>query len=111
MPGFPPNLGVGSGISTIGWVVAIIAVAVILWRGRRSSYISGTPVVLKRFHVNEDPSAKTAVEITGRISGIVSWVLTLLRLEPKFELTVTDSEATIRSGSLRGTAQLCIPLG
>jgi hypothetical protein len=111
MRGFAPNLGVGFGISTIVWVGAIIVVAVIWWRGRRSSYVSGTLVVLKRFHVNEDPSAKAAVEITGRISGIVSWVLTLLRLEPEFELTVTDSEATIRSGSLSGILHMCIPIG
>lgn len=110
MPGFGPNLGVGYGMSTIVWLVGIIVVVVIWWRGRRSNYVSGTPVVLKRFYVNEDPSARVGIEITGRMSGIVSWVLTLLRLEPEFELVVTNSEATLRLGSLSGIQYTYVPL-
>jgi len=110
VPGFAPSFGPGYGVSTLVWLIAIIVVVGIVWRGRRNNYVSGTPVVLKRFHVNEDPSAKTAVEISGRLSGIVSWVLTLLRLEPEFELVVNDSEATIRRGSLSGIVYIYVPL-
>ena len=67
--------------------------------------------MLQRFRINEDPSAKVAVEISGRASGLVSWVLTVLRLEPQIEFFVTDSEVMIRTASLSGIEHPCIPVG
>jgi hypothetical protein len=110
MPGFGPGPGLGYGVSTLVWVIAIIVVGVFIWRGRKN-YVSGTSIVLQRFRIDEDPSAKAAVEISGRASGLVSWVLTLLKLEPQIELFVTDSEVTIRTASLSGIEHTYIPLG
>jgi hypothetical protein len=110
MPGFGPGFGLGGGISTLIWMIAIIVVGVIVWRGR-TKFVGGTPIVLKHFRINEAPSAKTVIEISGRLSGIVSWVLNLLKLEPEVEFIVTDSEIMIRAASLSGIQNTFIPLG
>lgn len=110
MPGFNPGFGIGYGFSTIVWIIAVIIVGGIIWRGRRNNYVPGTLMVLSRFRINEDPSAKVGVEIVGRASGLVSWVMTLLRLEPEVEFVVTESEVTIRTASLSGIQHICVPL-
>jgi hypothetical protein len=109
MIGLSPQVAMGYGISTIIWVFAIVIVVGIVWRGR-ARYLLGTPIVLQRFRVNEDPGATVAVEISGRLSGIVSWILTLLNLEPTVELTVTDSEFKLCRASLSGILHTYIPL-
>lgn len=109
----------GLGLGLNGWtlfaafvqVVVFLILVGVVWSARKDKYVSGTTIVLRRFHLDEDPTAKVAVEISGRISGFVAWVLTLLRLEPEFELSVTDSEFTIRSASLSGTQFTYVPLG
>jgi hypothetical protein len=106
MPGFP----FGGGFSTLVWLVAIVVVSVVVWRGR-SGFVSGTPIVLSKFRVNEDLTARTSVEIVGRASGPISWILTALKLEPEFHLVVTNSEVSIRSGSLSGVSHTYVPLG
>src|SRR5712672_242557 len=110
MPGFGNALGLGYGLSTIIWGVAIIVVIGIIWRGRRS-YVPGTLMVLNKFRINQDPSVGPAVEIIGRASGIVSWVLTVLNLNPENRLIVSDSEVSIRSASLSGIEHTYIPMG
>jgi len=111
MPGFVPSFDSGLGVTTFVWLIAIIVVIGIVWRGRKNSFVSGTLIVLKRFRIDGYPSAKTVVEVSGRASGIVSWVLTLLKLNPEIELIVTDSEVTIRLASLSGIQYTYVPLG
>jgi hypothetical protein len=60
--------------------------------------------------VDEDPAARTSVEIAGRASGPISWILAALRLEPEFHLVVTNSEVSIRRGSLSGLVHEYVPL-
>ena len=97
---------VGYGISGLVWLIAFIVVGVVLWQGRHRSSLW----VLTRFIINEDPAAEIGVEIAGRVSGIVSWVLTLLKLNPEVELTVSRSEVSIRNASLSGTGHVYVPL-
>lgn len=107
-----PGLGL-SGWSLFTWFVEVVAFLILLgvvWGARKEKYVPGATIVLRRFHVDEDPAAKVAVEISGRASGFVAWVLTLMKLEPDFELSVTDSEFTIRSASLGGTQFTFVPL-
>jgi hypothetical protein len=90
-------------------VLVIVVIAGVVFR-RQKSYVSGTSVVLKKFRLNRDPSAKIAVEIVGRREGVVSWFLSLLKLEPNVRLVVTDSEVSIQTGSLSGISNTHIPL-
>ena len=108
-----PGLGIGMpelGFSSLLWLVVIVIAVALVWRGR-TTHVRGTRIVLKRFRINEDVSAGPAVEISGRASGLVSWLLNLLRLESGVDLTVTESEVSIRSASLSGFAHTFIPLG
>jgi hypothetical protein len=104
-----PGLGFGYGFSTVIWIIAIIIVAGVIWRGR-TRYVSGTTIVLTKFHINEDPSAGPALEIAGRVSGVISWILTLLRLSPEVEFVVTDTEVIKRTASLSGIEHIYVPL-
>lgn len=110
MPGFTPSSGIGTGFTSLVWMIALIIVATIVWRGRKN-HVPGTTIVLKRFRINEDCSAKIGVEIVGRASGLVAWILTLLRLEPEVELVVSDAEVTLRVADLSGIGYTYIPLG
>ena len=105
-----PGLGFGSGFSSLIWVIAIVVVGGIVWRGR-TRHVSGTPIVLTRFRMNEDPAARTVVEIAGRISGILSWILSALQLSPEVEFVVTDSEVILRWANLSGVQHTYVPLG
>jgi hypothetical protein len=109
-----PGLGLGlSGWSLFTSFVEVIAFVIlvgVVWGARKEKYVSGATIVLRRFHLDENPAARVAVEISGRASGFVAWVLTLLKLEPDFELAVTNSEFTIRSASLGGTQFTYVPL-
>ena len=110
MPGFPPMQVPDFGFAAFFWLVAILFVVGLIWRGR-ANYVTGAPVVLKRFRVNENAITGPAVEISGRASGLISWILNLMNLEPGIELTVTDTEVSIRSASLAGVRHTYIPLG
>lgn len=91
-------------------VVVFLAVLRAVLGGRRGKFVPAASIVLNRFHINEDPSANTIVELAGRTSGIISWLMTLLRLEPRTEFVVTNSEVSIRAASLSGTRIEYIPL-
>ena len=127
-PGVPPTRGDSSAspkslegdkmdnvtlIRVISGLISIIfflAVLRAVFSARRSKFVPGASIVLNRFRVTEDLSAKTVVELGGRASGIISWLMALLRLEPKTELVVTDTEVSIRAASLSGTKIEYIPL-
>jgi hypothetical protein len=110
MPGFLPDFQPELGFSSFLWFVAIVAVIGLVWRGRKS-FVTGTPIVLKKFRIDEGAAFGPAIEISGRASGVISWLLNLLRLEPDVDLTVTESEVAIRSASLSGVLHTYIPLG
>ena len=110
MPGFMPELRPELVFLSVLWFIAIVVVIGLVWRGRKS-FVTGTSIVLKRFRINESAAVGPAVEISGRASGLVSWILNLLGLEPGVDLTVTDTEVLIRSESLRGVLHTYIPLG
>lgn len=99
----------GFGFAVVIWVVALVALAVFVWRGR-TKFVSGTYIVLRGVKITDDPAAETVIEIWGRIAGIMSWILTTLGLEPEYHLSVTRNYMSIRSASLGGTLQTFIPL-
>lgn len=104
-----PFSGLGFGFSTVVGLVLFVLLIVVVWRGR-GNFVGGTPIVLRSFRVSGDPTAATIIEISGRISGVVSWILTLLRLEPEFQFSVTRTDISIRSASLSGIQHTYIPL-
>lgn len=108
MPGFVPSLG-NIGVSSLVWFVAFVIIVLVAWRGR-ARYLSGTTLVLKKFRLNDDPSAQTVLEVSGRPSGLVGFFLSLFRLDSSYELTVTNSTVSIEASSLSGLLRYYIPL-
>src|SRR6202050_1069915 len=107
--------GLGSGLLGIGFLAVIQVfllggLLVIIWRGR-ASYVVGTPIVIETFRIDGNPGAQRPLEIIGRASGIVSWVFTLLKIQTKVHLVVTNDEIAIRYASLSGLQDIYIPLG
>lgn len=100
------------GVGFEGFIVFVVIVIVggMVWRGRRNEFVAGTYVVVRKFKLSESPSSKVVVDISGRVAGIVSWVLTLLRLDPGFEFQVTDTEVHFHTGSLSGFYRKSVPL-
>lgn len=101
--------GFGLGFLNLIQLIVFFILAVVVWRERKG-FVSGTPIVLKRFRLSQDPAAGAVIEITGRVSGVVSWILTLLRVEPEFQFTATRDSVSIRRESLRGTQHTFVPL-
>lgn len=108
MSAFAPSLA-NIGISSFLWFITFVIIVLVAWRGR-GRYLRGTALALRKFRLNEDPSAQTVLEVTGRPSGIFGYLLTLLRLDSDYELTVTDSSVSIQAASLSGLLNLHIPL-
>jgi hypothetical protein len=67
-------------------------------------------LVLRKFVVNPNATTTPCIEISGRPSGLVAWVLTLLQLSTETHLTVTDLCTSIKSSSLSGEFTHFIPL-
>jgi hypothetical protein len=106
--------GLGSGLFGLGFLsliqLALLAgLVLIAWRGR-SRYVVGTSIVLTAFRLDKNPLAEMPVEIVGRLSGILSWFLTLLRIQPEVHLVVTRTAVSITRTSLGGLSHIYIPL-
>lgn len=103
--------GVGmSEMIVLAVVVIILIGGGIARRGRRGIRISGPTLVLRRFHIDETPSANILVDIVGRPKGIIAWLLTILGIDAETSLKATDKEVTFRSSSLFGQIHHVAPL-
>lgn len=68
-------------------------------------------LVLKKWHVSnlESTQENPFVDIVGRKSGILAWVLSLLGVDPTTTFTATNSGVTFHEGSLSGAGLSFIP--
>ena len=68
-------------------------------------------LVLKKWHVSnlESTQENPFVDIVGRKSGILAWVLSLLGVDPTTTFTATNTGVTFHEGSLSGAALAFIP--
>lgn len=104
----PPSFESFGFFEVMQFVVVLILV-VVVWR-ERGAFVAGTQLVLKRFRFDENPNAPVRIEISGRLSGIVSWILNILRVEPEYQFLAAQDSVSIRFDSLRGTRHIFIPL-
>lgn len=65
-------------------------------------------LVLRNFTV--DRNAETFLNIAGRESGVISFLLTLIGLDPTTSLTCTRKEALFKRSSIKGQLNRCIPI-
>ncbi len=94
----------------------IIAVVFSIFAGpflaRRSGGVnfSGPTLVLRQFKIDESSTDGFFVNIIGRPSGLIAWLLTLLRFDTESILKVSESEIMFASSSLFGEVRLLTPL-
>ena len=72
--------------------------------------ISGTPLVLRRFQIDETGVSGANVWIEARQAGIISFLLTLVGLDPNSSLKVTRGSISFRNSSVFGSSQVSTPL-
>ncbi len=95
-----------------GTAIVALIVIISLVRGSRNKYVSSSTYVLDSFSLHptatdEDPF----IRISGRHEGFISWVMTLLGMETRVDLTVGAKEWVLRGGSLAGMLTKSVPLG
>lgn len=72
--------------------------------------ISGSPLVLRRFQIDETGISGANVWIEARQPGLVSFLLTLVGLDPNSALKVTRGSISFRNSSVFGMNQVSTPL-
>ncbi|RKZ91385.1 MAG: hypothetical protein DRR19_07345 [Candidatus Parabeggiatoa sp. nov. 1] len=90
-------------------------VVFILWRlvgGRKNYFIDNTPLVLTQFDVNQNNNPdEPCVNIKGRSSGIIPFLLGLMEIESTTTVKVYDNRIEFwRDSRLYGTTSTTIPL-
>ena len=70
----------------------------------------GPTLVLRRFKINDTPSADASVDIVGRASGITAWLLTVMGFDAETSLKMTSKEISFKSSSLFGQTNQVVPL-
>lgn len=103
--------GIGGPELNILAVVIIVLVGGWLARLARGGVrIAGPTLVLRRFKVDETPSANLYVDIAGRRSGIIAWILTVIGFDAETSLKSTGQNITFKSSSLFGQIHRVVPL-
>lgn len=71
----------------------------------------GRPTLaLRQFNINEDGSDTPVIEIEGRAVGIISWLLTLMKLSTLTTLRLESDRLVLVESSLSGEIHTVIPL-
>lgn len=91
-------------------VVFILVGGGLVRRGGGGIRIAGPTLVLRRFKIDETPSANVLVDIVGRASGITAWLLTVMGFDAETSLKVTGKEVSFISSSLFGQTHQVVPL-
>ena len=68
-------------------------------------------LVLRQFDINEVASDGPSIEIEGRATGFVSWLLTVMKLSTLTTLKLESDRLSLVSASLSGEIHTVIPLG
>ena len=69
---------------------------------------AGSPLVLRRYAIDE--RGKFLVDIVGRQSGIIAWMLVTMGLDVETKLQVTRQSLSFKASSFFGTNYNTIPL-
>lgn len=106
-----PNVGIPEMlVGALAWFFIIVAFrSAVAGRGARLP-LSGRPLVLQRFFLDSTGRAPNLVEIQGRPQGLVSWLLTTMKVDATTSLTVTRSEISFKSAKLSGEHAIVVPL-
>ena len=68
-------------------------------------------LVIRKFNVNENGLDGKYLEIVGRASGLISWILTLMKLDTLTTLYLEADRLSVKTASLSGETHAVMPLG
>lgn len=97
-------------VAILGTLAFIVIVGLLARRGNAGLRIAGPVLALRRFEVNGLPDAPVVVDIRGRASGLVAWLLTVARIDNETCLVVTRDQVWFQAASLYGQTQRVVPL-
>ena len=88
-------------------IVAILIVSIVNVKGNKMSSL-----VIKHWAANTKPidENNNFINITGRSGGIISWILSLVKIDPTTTILVGIDRIEFTSASLAGTQSRLIPL-
>ncbi len=96
----------GIGMTELWMILGVIFFVSLtsLRRGGSIHSFTSTTLVLRRFRIIRNPASPTdsVIQIAGRPSGIISWILTTIGLADETTLVVTGREITFLDASIRG---------
>lgn len=72
--------------------------------------VRGPVLVLRKFKINESQSADPLVDIIGRTSGIIHYLLTIMGLDEETSFKLTNREILFKSSSLFGQLNMIASL-
>ncbi len=89
-------------------IAVVIGIIVMIRKRSRGFYT--TTLVLTQVKINRIPEDNTLIYIKGRASGLISWILNLMKLAADGSLLVTTEKAHFNSSSLSGDTDHVVSL-
>lgn len=92
--------------------IVLLVIVFTTFASRGAGQLPSLPPVLalRRFRVNEAPADGNYVDISGRPTGLVSWLLGVFGIDDESRLTITATHLSLRKGSLYGQLHTIVPL-
>jgi hypothetical protein len=92
-------------------VLLLVAAAIAIVTSMRSSVrFHGTTLVLRKFRIDESATSPALLEIAGRPSGLIGWLLDIMGLEGETTCTASESAMTFRTTALNGQLDHVVPM-
>lgn len=92
------------------WLVVLLVVLLSLGFAGAAARRSGS-LVVKKFFASATPREDGVyVEVIGRRSGVIAWLLSLLRIDPLVEMRIRFSRVEYFSGSFSGFHRVVLPI-
>jgi len=103
----------GIGVTEIVIIAGVLMISGLASASGNGRRFSSTTLVLRIFRLNAKPGTTTGpvVDISGRTSGLIGWILTVVGLSPETSLTVDGREVRSVDSSLFGQKFTVVPLG
>lgn len=104
-----PGCG-GGGMMSLVPLLGLLLLVFLLSKIFNKNRGLGPLLVLRKFHVEPAPGASVIVDIAGRPSGLVSFLLTIMKLDEETSIQVTKGAITFKSSSLSGQFHQVAPI-
>ncbi len=91
-------------------IIGVVSYGVIVSRGGLGIRTNLTTLILRKFKIDESPSAKVTIDVVGRNKGLIGWLLTIIGINPEVSFRLTNNDIIFRSSSLFGEANSTVPL-